>query len=274
MSARRLALLAAACLALGGCVATQKDVLEIENQSDELKHQILELKQTISSLQANQADLSVNMKELHNDLNTFNETVKESQANMAQLSSKLDDMSAGVASKVASLGETLTTQQAKGLAEQKATLAKQQGPSPTELFHVAEVRLAKKDYELASKGFEEYASKFPKGALIDVAIYNLGEAYFGLKRWEDAGKQFGTLLERFPKSDSTPSARLMYALCLEKLNRNLPEAKQFLESVIADYPSRPEAKAAAKHLKKIESKIDSARTKTTKAADAPDEKEQ
>lgn len=269
---RRL-LIAAAGLALGGCVATQRDVLELSNQTDELKHQILELKQTINVLQSNQADLSVNMKELHKDLSSFNETIRESQGTMTQLSSKLDDMSAGVASKVASLGETLTSQQARGLAEQKAALVKQNGPSPTELFHVAEIRLGKKDFELAAKGFEEYASRFPKGALIDVAIYNLGEAYFGLKRWEDAGRQFGTLLERFPKSDSTPSARLMYALCLEKLNRNLAEAKQFLESVIADYPSRPEAKAAAKHLKKIETKIESARPKPAKA-ETPDEKEQ
>jgi len=116
----------------------------------------------------------------------------------------------------------------------------------------AEVRLAKKNFDLAAKGFEEYITKFPKGALIDVAIYNLGEAYFGLKDWEQSGRQFALVLERYPKSSFTASARLMYALCLIKLNKNLPEAKQYLESIAADFPSSPEARAAAKHLKKLE----------------------
>lgn len=249
---KRLFPLIAASLALSACVATQKDVLELENQTDELKHQVLELKQTISSLQANQADLALNMKQLHNDLSAFNETVKESHGSMTQLSSKLDDLALGISDKVASLGDTLTAQQAKNSAEQKAALAQSQGPTPTELFQTAEVRLAKKDYDLAAKGFEDYIAKFPKGALIDVAMYNLGEAYYGQKQWEKAGREFGLVLERFPKSDFTPATRLLYALCLINLKTSLPEARQYLESIITDFPSSAESKAAAKHLKKLD----------------------
>lgn len=238
-----------ALLALNGCVATQRDMLELGNQTDELKHQVLDLKTTVTTLQSNQAELAVSMKELLKNLSAFDETIRESQTNMQRLSSKLDDMSAGISDKVSSIGETLVTQQAKIAADQKAASSRQ---APSELFHDAEVRLAKKDFDLAAKGFEEYIAKHPKGALIDVAVYNLGESLYRMNQWESAGKQFGLFLDRYPKSKLTASGRLMYAMCLVKLKRNTDEAKQYLDSIVTDFPSSNEAKAAAKEIKKIE----------------------
>ncbi|MBI5208815.1 MAG: tetratricopeptide repeat protein [Elusimicrobia bacterium] len=255
--------LLAACLpCVQGCVATQRDVVELQNQTDELKFQVIDLKKTINSLQANQADLAVNMKQLHTDLGVFTETVKDLQTNMDKLSSKIDDLGSGIAnvgtgitSKVTALGETIK----EGVEQQKKDVEKverkvaQAGamPSPTELFHTAEVRLAKKDFDLAARGFEEYAARFPNGALVDVAAYNLGEALYGQGKWEPAGRQFAAVLERYPKSQMIPSARLLYALCLINLKKNIPEAKQYLESIPQDYPASQEAKAAVEQLKKL-----------------------
>jgi len=248
------AMLALAAVQLSGCVATQKDVLDIESQTDDLK-------KTVGDLQANQADLSVQMKQLQEDLATFTEAVRENQDAMTKLSSKLDDMSATIASKVASIGSSLTTAQAKGLDEQRAALQKAQDEikkqeaaaanSPTELFNTADVRLALRNYALASSGFEQYVQKFPDGALIDAATFKLGQAYYGDKKWEPAGRQFALYMEKYPKSQLIPSARLLYALCLVNLNRNHDEARQYLESIVADYPKSPEAKEAAQRLKKL-----------------------
>jgi tol-pal system protein YbgF len=173
---------------------------------------------------------------------------------MSKLSSKLDDMGAQVTSKVASIGTTLSAQQAKNLEEQKAELAKaekERANSPTDLFNTADVRLAVKSYSLAAKGFEEYIAKFPKGALVDVATYKLGYAYYGMKRWADAGRQFALVLEQYPKSDMTASARLMYAMSLINMKKSLDEAKQYLESITIDFPRSPEAKAAQAELHKL-----------------------
>ncbi|MBI5630806.1 MAG: outer membrane protein assembly factor BamD [Elusimicrobia bacterium] len=244
------ALLALAPLLFSGCLATQRDVLDLENQADELGAQIIELKKIVSSMQGNQADLGVQFKQLHEDMSVFTETVKQSQEDMKKLSSKLDDLSVGLSNKVAAIGSTLTNQQAKSLEEQKAALASQAN-SPTELFNTADVRLGLKNYSLAAKGFEDYVAKFPKGALIDVATYKLGQAYYGDRKWEAAGRQFALLLEKYPKSGLIPSARLYYALSLVKMKKNLPEARQYLESIPADFPSSPEAKAAARELKKL-----------------------
>lgn len=254
-----LPLAGALSLSLAGCVATQKDVIDLGNQTEELKQSVADLKNTVSSMQANQADLSVQMQRLEESLTAFGEAVRHSEGQMTQLSSKLDDLGATIGNKVAAIGTSLTSAQAKSLDEQKAVLVKQeaalasqlQQTAPSELFQAAEVRLRKKSYDLAAKGFDEYVTRYPKGALIDVAVYNLGEAYYGLRKWEAAGRHFGIYLEKYPKGSLTPSARLMYALCLVSMRRHLPEARQYLESVVSDFPASPEAKAAAGHLKKL-----------------------
>lgn len=241
-----------AALLLSSCIATQKDVLDLSQQSDELKEQVEELKQTVGSLQANQADLSVSIKQLREELAAYTETVKSSQGDMSKLSVKLDDLGAQISGKVAALGQTLSQAQTKGLEDQKAALAEAKRESTaTDVFYTAEKRLQANDYGQAAKGFEAYLRDFPKGDLIDVATYDLGLAYYGLRQWEKAGRQFAVVLDKYPKSGQTPGARLHYALSLINLKKGGDEARAYLESVQADFPKTPEAREAAAVLKRL-----------------------
>lgn len=249
-------------LACSGCVATQKDVLDLSQQSDDLKAQVEELKKTVSSMQANQADLSVAIKQLHEDLTANSETVKAAMGNMDTLSAKLDGMAAQLSGKVTQLGVTLSAAQEKGLAsEQKAMQAQKaeleaQGreTAATQLLLTAEKRLSANDFAQAAAGLEDYLKRFPGGALTDVATYDLGLADYGQKQWEKAGVRFAEVLEKYPKSGQTPGARLHYAICLIKLNKNIDEARTYLESIEADFPKSPETKDAAIALKRLKSK--------------------
>lgn len=251
MTAGRLALLAGAAL-LSSCIATQRDVLDLSQQSDEVKTQVEELKKTVGSMQANQADLSVSIKQLREELTAYTETVKASQGDMSKLSAKLDELGAQLSGKVAALGQTISKVQAEGLEEQKAALAeaKREGGA-TDTFVTAEKRLQAKDFAQAAKGFEQYLREFPKGDLTDVATYDLGLAYFGIRLWEKAGRQFALVLDKYPKSGQTPGARLHYALALINLKKGGDEARAYLESVQADFPKSPEAKEAAAALKRL-----------------------
>jgi len=251
MSPRPAAGLALAALCFSSCVATQRDMLDLSQQSEEVKTQVEELKKTVGSLQANQADLSVSIKQLREELTAYTETVKSSQGDMSKLSSKLDELGAQISGKVAALGQTISKVQAEGLVEQKAALAEAQRDSATDVFYTAEKRLQAKDYSQAAKGFEQYLRDFPKGDLLDVATYDLGLAYFGLKQWEKSGRQFALVLDKYPKSGQTPGARLHYALALINLKKGGDEARAYLESVQADFPKSPEAKEAAAVLKRL-----------------------
>ncbi len=252
MSVRRALLLAAGALCFSSCIATQKDVLDLSQQSEEVKTQIEELKKTVGSLQANQADLSVSIKQLREELTAYTETVKASQGDMGRLSTKLEEIGAQLSGKVAALGQTITKAQAEGLVEQKAALAeaKREGGA-TDVFYSAEKRLQAKDYAQAAKGFEQYLRDFPKGDLLDVATYDLGLTYYGLRQWEKAGRQFALVLDKYPKSGQTPGARLHYALALINLKKGGDEARAYLESVQADFPKSAEAKEAAVALKRL-----------------------
>lgn len=248
----RGAALAGAVLLLSSCVATQRDVLDLSQQSDEVKEQVEELKKTVSSMQANQADLSVSIKQLREELTAYTETVKSSQGDMGKLSAKLDELGAQISGKVAALGQSLGQAQQKTADEAKAALeAAKKEVGATDLFVTAEKRLQNKDYAQAAKGFEAYLRDFPKGDLVDVAAYDLGLAYYGLKQWEKAGRQFALVLDKHPKSTQTPGARLRYAQCLLNLKKSGDEARAYLESVLADFPKSPEAKEAAAELKRL-----------------------
>ena len=252
MNPGRSAVLAAAALMLSSCIATQKDVLDLSQQSDELKEQVEELKKTVGSLQANQADLSVSIKQLREELTAYTETVKSSQGDMSKLSVKLDDLGAQISGKVAALGQTISQAQTKGLEDQKAAIAEaKRGSGATDVFYTAEKRLQAKDHAQAAKGFEQYLRDYPKGDLLDVATYDLGLAYYGLKQWEKAGRQFAIVLDKYPKSGQTPGARLHYALSLISLKKAGDEARAYLESVQADFPKSPEAREAAAVLKRL-----------------------
>jgi TolA-binding protein len=246
-------------LGLSGCVATQKDVLDLSQQSDDLKAQVDDLKKTVTSMQANQADLSVQIKNLREDLSAYTETVKSSMGNMDQLSAKLDQMGAQLSGKVTQLGATLSAAQEKGLEAQQKALEQQktelaaQGreTAATELLLTSEKRLSARDYAQAASGLEDYLKKFPGGALTDVATYDLGLSYYGLRQWEKAGRQFATVLDKYPKSGQTPGARLHYALCLINLHKKGDEPRAYLESITVDFPKSPEAKDAAAELKRL-----------------------
>ncbi len=240
---------------LSGCLATQQDVVGLSQQSDDLKSQIDGLNKTVASMQANQADLSAQIQQLREDLSAYSETVKASQGDMGQLAAKLDQLGAQISGKMNQLGDSLSAAQLaqqKGLAEQRAEIdAQGRETAATELFVTSQNRLQAKDYAQAAAGFEHYLKRFPNGALGDVTLYDLGLSYYGLKRWEQAGREFALILEKYPKSGQTPGARLHYARCLLKLGKGRDEATAYLKSIKTDFPKTPEAAEAAAELREL-----------------------
>ena len=71
----------------------------------------------------------------------------------------------------------------------------------------------------------------------------------------EAARAYAKLLDAYPKSKLTPSARLRYALSLLKLApTKTDEAQRYLESIVDDFPSSPEAKKAALRLAELKKK--------------------
>jgi len=266
---------------LAGCVATQADVLQLSQQTDNLTVQIQGLKKTLGGLQTNQADLAVKLDQVHSEINALNENLKDNREGMSRLATKHDDVSASLSSKVSSLDQNISQQskmleaseQARRKAEadavaiasataaaQAAAGAAEAALSPSELYQTARRQLVQKKFDLAVQGFQLYLQKYPKGESAGHATYYLGQAYFEKKAWEEAAREYATVIDRFPKSDVTPAARLKYAVCLINLKSHFDEAKRYLESIPEDFPKSPEAAKAAELLKGWDKKFPPAKT--------------
>lgn len=265
---RRILLTTAACAAVSGCVATQRDILDLSQQTDTVNLQVRNLKKIMDSLQANQADLNVKLDELDKNVSILNENLRDNRDQMSQLSAKLDDLGAALSGKVAGLSRSIEESQElikaveqkrraeaeeaeKRRKEEEARRAKEAsaGPMPSQIYHSARTQLSQKKYDLAADGFALYLEKFPKGEVADLATYYLGQARFFQGRWEEAARQFALVLDRHPKSEVTPAARLLYAQSLMKMGTHLEEAKRYLESIPEDFPKSSEAVKARQLLK-------------------------
>ena len=281
--------LASTLLALGltGCVATQRDILDLSQSTDGMTLQIHNLKKVMASLQANQADLNERLGQMSSDMSHLTENLSDNKDSMSKLSSKLDDLGTVLGHKFSNLDTSIKKnrdllkerereeklekerirQEAalrsaeedrkKKEEEEKAKADEQRksaGPTPSQIYHKARIQLSKKQYPLAEEGFQLYINDFPKGEVVDLATYYLGKVRYAQEKWEPAAQSFALVLDRYPKSDVTPAARLHYALALMKLKIHLEEAERYLESIPEDFPRAPEAQKAKEILKNWEKK--------------------
>ncbi|PIP83898.1 MAG: hypothetical protein CO113_07485 [Elusimicrobia bacterium CG_4_9_14_3_um_filter_62_55] len=286
MAANRFAalhalVLVAAVSISSGCVATQRDILDLSQQTDGMTLKINSLKTVMKEIQGNQADLNTRLDELHRSVSILNENLKDNSDSMSRLGVKMDDLGSALGMKVQSLGQSISQTQeiiakteadrlkreeerkrldaeraqaetaAKAAAEKLADAARKKELAaasipPSELYKQAKGNYDKKEYELAAQGFALYVERFPTGSLVEDSIYLWGNCFYAAGDFENAARKYATLLDRYPKSDLTPASRMRYALSLMKLKTHLDEARRYLESIPQDFPNSPEAAKAKK----------------------------
>jgi len=213
---------------LSGCVASQQDM-------GVLREQLEELNTTITQMQSNQAELASKMDELNRTLSVSNENFNQLGDNFTRLSTKLDDISSAVH---------------KMAQSQEGTNPSAQTVLPSELFDEAKNLLDKGVYDQAANGFKIYISKYPDTEQAQQAYIYLGDAYAAAGQTKQAAVAYATLLQKYPQSKLLPTARLKYALSIVPLGKK-DEAKRYLNSVIKDFASSPEAALAKAELAKL-----------------------
>lgn len=235
----------AAALFCGGCLATDQHIRD-------LQYQLNSFNASIQQMQKNQAEINSKMDELSRSLQAHSENLKDFDAQITRLGTKIDDLDSLVSARMQALGQTITKQQQE---EQEQRRASEAAMLPSKIFSESSSHLLKKNYAMAAQGFRLYLDKFPNGALAENAYYNLGEAYAGLEQWQEAAVSYATLLSKYKASQFTPAARLQYAQTLLKLpDDHKGEAISYLKSIPKEYPSSPQAVLAQNLLKSLEPK--------------------
>lgn len=111
--------------------------------------------------------------------------------------------------------------------------------------------LARGQNDSAVKAFDEFLVQYPDGPYSDNAWYWQGEAKYAQRLFNEALRNFGVVVNSFPKSTKVPDARLKIGFALYE-EQKYPQARAILTGVQDDYPGRSAAVLARKRLQKMD----------------------
>jgi len=107
-----------------------------------------------------------------------------------------------------------------------------------------------KHYDLATQEFQDYLRYYGDTDLASNAQFYLGEVAFMQNQFQVALDAYNKVIENFPKSFKTASARMRKGFCLAELGQKASAVRE-LRAVVRLYPGTDEAKRAAAKLKEM-----------------------
>jgi tol-pal system protein YbgF len=107
-----------------------------------------------------------------------------------------------------------------------------------------------KHYDLASQEFQDYLKYYGDTDLASNAQFYLGEIAFMQNQFQPALDAYNKVIENYPKSFKTASARMRKGFCLAELGQKAAAIRE-LRTVVRQYPGTDEAKRSAAKLKEM-----------------------
>jgi tol-pal system protein YbgF len=107
-----------------------------------------------------------------------------------------------------------------------------------------------KHYDLATQEFQDYLKYYGDTDLASNAQFYLGEVAFMQNQFQVALDAYNRVIENYPKSFKTASARMRKGYCLAELGQKASAVRE-LRAVVRLYPGTDEAKRAAAKLKEM-----------------------
>ena len=208
-----------ALMSFSGCMlATQKDVLQLDNN--------------LTQMRKHQADLTSKMVDLSSNLQTLNSQLESSQQRMTTLSQKLDDLQADLQRRFNVLSGQVTGTGGQGTSS-----------TPGDMYKLAYNDYQAGKYDLAVIGFRNFLSQFPHAELAAQAQYNIGECEAARKNYSDSAREFDKVLQSYSKSEYAPKALYKKGISLQQAGRKA-DAKDAFRRLLKDYPRHELAKSA------------------------------
>jgi tol-pal system protein YbgF len=107
-----------------------------------------------------------------------------------------------------------------------------------------------KHYDLATQEFQDYLKYYGDTDLASNAQFYLGEIAFMQNQFQTALDAYNKVIEDYPKSFKTASARMRKGFCLAELGQKASAVRE-LRAVVRLYPGTEEARRAAAKLKEM-----------------------
>jgi len=140
-----------------------------------------------------------------------------------------------------------------GAATQAATAQASADPVKEQQAYQTAFNLLKAGrYDQAAKAFQKFLAEYPSGKFSDNAQYWLGESYYVTRNFDNALREFTTLVDGHPDSQKLTHAMLKIGYIYDELGQK-DKAREVLTDLTENYPQSTAAGLAAKRLERMRS---------------------
>ncbi len=266
---RRLLSLACLLVLLVGCLPPAQTQLKMENDFEEMKRHLARLEQGRndggSQSRRQLENLGRQVAELQSGLDTLRVEFQSINGRLDDLGRANEQAAADMALVRDDLGMQISVL-AERLAKTETKIAQLAVPAPAPAPVAPSVKPATKtsaeqDYQQALEkiltgsdfaggraDLEKFLKKYPKHELSVNALYWIGEAFYGEKKYENAILKFQEVIQKYSDHPKAASALLKQGKAFAALG-DTSNAETTWKQLLKTFPLSPEAKKAKKLLK-------------------------
>jgi len=220
------------------------------------------LNTSMAAVQKNTQDFSAasgaRLDTMGTQVQGLSDNVADLQARLGKLDQKLTDIQntlQNVDSKLAAPPPAANSPTANGAAPGPggpAPMAAAPGPpaSADVLYSNGLRDINGKHYDLASQEFQDYLKYYGDTDLASNAQFYLGEISYMQGEYQPALDSYNKVIENYPKSFKTASARMRKGYCLAELGQKAAAIRE-LRTVVRQYPGTDEAKRSSAKLREM-----------------------
>jgi tol-pal system protein YbgF len=243
---------------LSGCLPSQQE-LSMERDLAEMKRHLAETERGVAQLRQEkagksqdlakqQADLQAAVDALRVDLQTTNGRLEDAAHKREELQQQLtlirDDLGVKVNALEDRVGKLETGRQAQAAPAPPPAAAE----GPQAMYEQGLALIQKQgDYAGGREVLQNFLKRYPKNELAVNAMYWIGEAYYGEKKYENAILQFQDVIQKYGDHPKAAAALLKQGMSFQALGDN-KNARIIWQKLVDTFPLSEEAKNANQRL--------------------------
>jgi len=254
-------------LLLAGCVPPSQNQLRMENDLEQIKRRLAQLEvQKVESSQTEKAggdtqqrqiaELMAGLDNLRVEFQSINGRIddlgRDNRAMTDELQLIKDDMGlqlSSLSNRVEELEQQPSNQATIIPPSPQVKQEKKPNVTAEELYQESlDLIRTQKKFAEGREMLESFIKKYPQHDLYINALYWIGEAYYGEKKYEAAILQFQDVISQYPSNAKAPAAMLKQALAFNALGDG-ENAGTTMQKLLEEYPESPQATPAKKYLK-------------------------
>jgi tol-pal system protein YbgF len=213
------------------------------------------LSTSMAAVQKNTQDFSAasgaRLDTMGTQVQGLSDNVADLQARLGKLDQKLTDIQNTLQNVDSKMAGSPTTAAPPAAGMPPGPVASSAPPASADVLYSNGLRdINGKHYDLATQEFSDYMRFYGDTDLASNAQFYLGEIAFMQGQFQQALDAYNKVIENYPKSFKTASARMRKGFCLAELGQKAAAIRE-LRTVIRQYPGTDEAKRSAAKLKEL-----------------------